>query len=416
MAAAIAAAVIGIVVTPLLSNSVVPSIQDRDVLVRMETPTGTSNTKTTAIATALSKQLRAIDGVDNVVGAVGRAITGDRIVDVNSGEMIVVDRQRRRLRRDDRAHPANRRQDPERRGHGLLLHRPAHPRRRRRDSRREPRPRRRPRRHDRRGPSHHGAGLRREPGRAQEAGHPRSARSSARSTASRRRRWRNRRNSPRWRSRSTSTRPPSTASSRATSDDPKPSCSRASWSAACSRTRRSSTSSSRATRRSPRARSSLAEPAHRHRRRLDGASLPGRRRPGGPHSDRHRPRRRLAQARHHRRRRGQERGAGGRRAREAAARTRDAEEYHAEVLDRTVDEEINFGNIAGAGIGALLAALLLFQALFRSWRLAIGAVLAVVASAIGGVVAGLVLCGRPDRGCRARDCSRSARWLRGTSR
>jgi Cu/Ag efflux pump CusA len=89
LSAAIAAAVIGIVATPLLSNSVVPNIQDRDVLVRMETATGTSNTKTTAIATVLSKQLRAVDGVDNVVGAVGRAITGDRIVDVNSGEMIV---------------------------------------------------------------------------------------------------------------------------------------------------------------------------------------------------------------------------------------------------------------------------------------------------------------------------------------
>ncbi|MDX6234646.1 MAG: hypothetical protein QOH68_3764 [Nocardioidaceae bacterium] len=89
IAAAAGAAIVGLVVTPLLSSSVVPSIEDRNVLVRMETPAGTSNTKTTAIATALSKQLRALDGVDNVVGAVGRAITGDRIVDVNSGEMIV---------------------------------------------------------------------------------------------------------------------------------------------------------------------------------------------------------------------------------------------------------------------------------------------------------------------------------------
>jgi Cu/Ag efflux pump CusA len=89
IAAAAAAVVVAVVVTPLLSSSVVPSIQDRNVLVRVETPAGTSNTKTTAIATALSKQLRAVDGVDNVVGAVGRAITGDRIVDVNSGELIV---------------------------------------------------------------------------------------------------------------------------------------------------------------------------------------------------------------------------------------------------------------------------------------------------------------------------------------
>jgi Cu/Ag efflux pump CusA len=89
LSAAVAAVVIGVVVMPLLSSSVVPTIQDRDVLVRVETPAGTSNTKMTAVATSLSKQLRAVDGIDNVVGAVGRAITGDRIVDVNSGEMIV---------------------------------------------------------------------------------------------------------------------------------------------------------------------------------------------------------------------------------------------------------------------------------------------------------------------------------------
>ena len=89
MAAAVAAAVIGIVVTAAASNSVVPSIQDRDVLVRMETATGTSNTKTTAIATALQQAAARRRRRDNVVGAVGRAITGDRIVDVNSGELLV---------------------------------------------------------------------------------------------------------------------------------------------------------------------------------------------------------------------------------------------------------------------------------------------------------------------------------------
>ena len=77
--------------------------------------------------------------------------------------------------------------------------------------------------------------------------------------------------------------------------------------------------------------------------------------------------------------------------RRGCARSSMPQEYHAEVLDRTVDEEINFDNIALAGIGALIAALLLFQALFRSWRLAVGAVLAVVASTFGGVVAGLAL-------------------------
>lgn len=89
MALVAVATVVTLATVPLLSSSVVPSVEDRAVLVRLESPTGTSNTKMTAIATDLSKQLRNIDGVDNVGAAVGRAITGDRIVDVNSGEMIV---------------------------------------------------------------------------------------------------------------------------------------------------------------------------------------------------------------------------------------------------------------------------------------------------------------------------------------
>ncbi|MEO6472141.1 MAG: efflux RND transporter permease subunit [Aeromicrobium sp.] len=84
-----AATVIALATMPLVNNSFVPTVQDRDVLVRLQAPTGTSNTRMTAIATELSKKLRGIDGVGNVGAAVGRAITGDRIVDVNSGEMIV---------------------------------------------------------------------------------------------------------------------------------------------------------------------------------------------------------------------------------------------------------------------------------------------------------------------------------------
>ena len=43
----------------------------------------------TAIATELSRDLRRISGVQNVGGQVGRAVTGDRIVDVNSAEVVV---------------------------------------------------------------------------------------------------------------------------------------------------------------------------------------------------------------------------------------------------------------------------------------------------------------------------------------
>jgi Cu/Ag efflux pump CusA len=68
---------------------IVPDLKDTGVLVRLDADPGTSNAETTKIATDLSKQIRGIDGVENVAAHVGRAITGDRIVDVNSSEVLV---------------------------------------------------------------------------------------------------------------------------------------------------------------------------------------------------------------------------------------------------------------------------------------------------------------------------------------
>jgi Cu/Ag efflux pump CusA len=67
----------------------VPDLDDHAVLVRLASPSGTSNVKMTEIATELSSSIRDIEGVDNVGASVGRAVTGDRIVDVNSGELMV---------------------------------------------------------------------------------------------------------------------------------------------------------------------------------------------------------------------------------------------------------------------------------------------------------------------------------------
>ena len=66
-----------------------PDLDDHAVLVRLASPSGTSNVKMTEIATELSSTIRDIEGVDNVGASVGRAVTGDRIVDVNSGEIMV---------------------------------------------------------------------------------------------------------------------------------------------------------------------------------------------------------------------------------------------------------------------------------------------------------------------------------------
>ncbi len=87
--AALVGTLIVLLVAPFLSRSVVPDLDDNAVLVRLASPSGTSNVKMTEIATDLSSKIRDIEGVDNVGASVGRAVTGDRIVDVNAGEIMV---------------------------------------------------------------------------------------------------------------------------------------------------------------------------------------------------------------------------------------------------------------------------------------------------------------------------------------
>jgi CzcA family heavy metal efflux pump len=81
--------VVGLAALPLLDTSLVPSFKDRDVLVRLQGPPGTSEPKMSGITADLSRELGAIPGVEDVGGHVGRALTGDQIVDVNSSTLSV---------------------------------------------------------------------------------------------------------------------------------------------------------------------------------------------------------------------------------------------------------------------------------------------------------------------------------------
>jgi CzcA family heavy metal efflux pump len=83
---AAAAAVAAIAVVPFLDRGVIPSFKDRDVLVRMTAEPGTSATRMSEIAKQVTGELRTLPGVENVGAHVGRAIGGDQLVDVNSGE------------------------------------------------------------------------------------------------------------------------------------------------------------------------------------------------------------------------------------------------------------------------------------------------------------------------------------------
>ncbi|MDX6534902.1 MAG: hypothetical protein QOF68_2646 [Gaiellales bacterium] len=89
IAAAVACVVVGLAALPFLHTALIPSFKDRHVIVRLDGPPGMSNPRMTEIATSVSRDLRSIPGVDAVAAHVGRATTGDQLVDVNSSEVWV---------------------------------------------------------------------------------------------------------------------------------------------------------------------------------------------------------------------------------------------------------------------------------------------------------------------------------------
>jgi Cu/Ag efflux pump CusA len=89
LAAAGALLVVGLSALPFLDRALVPQVQDRALRVRLVGEPGTSNPRMTAIATQLGDRLEALPGVAEVGAHVGRAVTGDRVADVNSSDVWV---------------------------------------------------------------------------------------------------------------------------------------------------------------------------------------------------------------------------------------------------------------------------------------------------------------------------------------
>jgi Cu/Ag efflux pump CusA len=82
-------AVVAIAALALLGTSVVPSFKDRDLLVHLDARPGTSQPVMTRVARDATRKLKAIPGVRDVGAHIGRAVTGDQVVDVNSSELWV---------------------------------------------------------------------------------------------------------------------------------------------------------------------------------------------------------------------------------------------------------------------------------------------------------------------------------------
>jgi len=83
-------ALAAIVAVPFLrQGKAVPTFQDPYLMVRFEGAPGTSNSEMNRIVSRVSGELRSISGVSNVGAHVGRAVFGDQVVNVNSSELWV---------------------------------------------------------------------------------------------------------------------------------------------------------------------------------------------------------------------------------------------------------------------------------------------------------------------------------------
>lgn len=77
----------GAAILPLLGQSLLPPLRERDLLVNWTTAPGTSHAETYRITSRVCAELRSIPGVRYVGGHVGRAVTGDQVVGINASQI-----------------------------------------------------------------------------------------------------------------------------------------------------------------------------------------------------------------------------------------------------------------------------------------------------------------------------------------
>ncbi|HEX2090361.1 MAG TPA: efflux RND transporter permease subunit [Actinomycetota bacterium] len=79
--------VAGLLAVPFLNTSLRPSLNERDVRIRLQAPPGTSLPKMNRDTAEVFRQVQGLQGVQNIGAHVGRAILSDRLVNVNSSEI-----------------------------------------------------------------------------------------------------------------------------------------------------------------------------------------------------------------------------------------------------------------------------------------------------------------------------------------
>jgi Cu/Ag efflux pump CusA len=79
---------VGLLAAPaMLGKPLSPTLKERDLLLSWDAPPGTSLPEMDRITAALTAELRTVAGVRDVGAHIGRAIAGDQIVGINSGEV-----------------------------------------------------------------------------------------------------------------------------------------------------------------------------------------------------------------------------------------------------------------------------------------------------------------------------------------
>lgn len=87
IAAATVIILVGLAMFLFLEQSLLPSFQQTELRIEWEAAPGTGRTEMIRITAQVTSELQAIPGVRNVGSHVGRAITGDQVVGINSGEI-----------------------------------------------------------------------------------------------------------------------------------------------------------------------------------------------------------------------------------------------------------------------------------------------------------------------------------------
>ncbi len=81
--------VLSLVALPFLNLSLMPTFKQTDLRIQWDAAPGTSRPEMNRIVTQVTGELQSIPGVRNIGAQVGRAITGDQITGINSGEIWV---------------------------------------------------------------------------------------------------------------------------------------------------------------------------------------------------------------------------------------------------------------------------------------------------------------------------------------